>query len=83
MSWTPAQVNDCEVWELGSALGVATHDLEEWQKDRPAPAQGALTSGRDLIAERVRAAREGGKVEAPIQSGMELMILQEAVSGRQ
>lgn len=82
MEWTPAQVNECELWELGAALGVATHELEQYQKDRPADSRGALTSGRDLVAERVRASREGGRVEAPVQSGLELMMLQEAVGGR-
>lgn len=54
--WTPEQVNRLEVWEAAAALGEATRAHE----DRPASGQaGVSSSGRDLVAERVRAHREG------------------------
>lgn len=80
--WTPAQVNVCEVWEVAAALGSATAELEQWEQDRPPSTQPDLHSGRDFVAERVIAAREGRKVEAPVMSPASVMVLQEAVSGR-
>lgn len=74
-------MNGCEVWELGAALGAATEALEDWQKSRPPAASGAVNLGRDLVAERVLAARDGGKVDAPVMSPESLLVLQEAVSG--
>jgi len=74
-------VNECEVWELSSAFGVPTEDLEAWQKSRPPGSVGVVHSGRDLVAERVLAAREGREVEAPVMSPESLLVLQEAVSG--
>ena len=49
-------MNRLEVWEAAAALGEATREHE----DRPASGQGGVSSsGRDLVAERVRAHREG------------------------
>lgn len=54
--WTPQQVNRQEVWEVAAALGEATAHLE----DRPGDGTADVSSGgRDLVAERVRAHREG------------------------
>ena len=61
MSWTPEQVNRLEVWEVGAALGSATDEVEEWHANRPTDAgSGVESSGRDFVAERMAAHREGG-----------------------
>lgn len=79
--WAPDQVNRCEVWEVAAALGSATVELEQWQKDRPPSSPVAVHSGRDLVAERVQAAQDGGKVDAPVMNPAALVVLQEAVRG--
>lgn len=69
------------MWELGCAFGVATDALEKWQKNRSAQAPQGLDSRRDLLAERVAAAAEGRRVEAPVMSMQSLVALQEALGG--
>jgi hypothetical protein len=78
--WSPSIVNEMEVWEVGAALGTATEDVEAWvaanrPTDNPADVQ---SSGRDLVAERVIAHREGRPPpEAPVMSGGQIGMLQE------
>lgn len=73
--WTPEQVNGMEVWEVAAALGEATRSME----DRPDGGQaGVSSSGRDLVAERVRAHREGRPPpEAAAMAPGEMAIIQE------
>ena len=81
--WLPSDVDRLEVWEVGSALGVATHDLEQHQSgvDRPSTTTPAVQSaGRDYTAERVLASKGlGPPVEAPVMAGGSIMALQEAL----
>jgi hypothetical protein len=78
--WTPDAVDRLEVWQVAAALGEATHDLEEWAKNRPPIDNAGLHSSRDLVAERMAAARgDGPPVEADVMPGHTVFALQEAI----
>jgi hypothetical protein len=77
--WLPCDVDRHEVWEIGAALGVATEDVEQWAADRPdISGPGVQSVGRDLVAERVLAHREGKpQPEAPVMNMSQVGMLQE------
>ena len=68
-------MNRLEVWEVAAALGEATAELEDRPRSERA---GVSSSGRDLVAERVRAHREGRPQPdvTPMGSG-EMAMIQE------
>jgi hypothetical protein len=74
-------VNQLEVWEIGSALGVATEHLENGAGNRPGGAPGAVKSNsRDLVAERMAHAKGlGPKPEEPVMNGIDVKALQETL----
>jgi hypothetical protein len=86
--WPPSVVDAQEVWEIASALGVATADLEEHQaarrENRPVGAgAGVHSGGRDFVAERVHASRgEAPAPEAPVMNPGLMLALQEGIRGR-
>ncbi len=81
--WSARDVDLLEVWEVGSALGVNTHDVELYhqQTNRPADQTGAVQSpARDLVAERIAHSRgEGPAVEPDVMMAHQVFAMQEAV----
>lgn len=78
--WSARTIDDLEVWEVGAALGVATTDVETWAKSRPTPEPGGVHSGRDLVAERIAAAKGTGPApEADVMTPNQVRFIQETL----
>jgi len=78
--WTPKQVDELEVWEVGAALGAATGEVEDWARSRPTDGAGVVHSGRDLVAERMAAAKGSGPPpEADVMSPNQIRFIQETL----
>lgn len=94
--WTPSQVDAMEVWEVASALGEATSELEEWHSEYNrleqeqqegsgsfgAAAPAVKYGGTDLLSQRVAAAKgEAPPPEARVMSQLETADLMGRLSG--
>lgn len=93
--WTPKQVDSMEVWEIGSALGAASEDLEEWHEhrarleaeleqgsDTPGYSPLGVKSGNDILAQRVAfASGEGPKPEEPVMAQIQAAQIMRTLRG--
>ena len=84
-----------EVWEIGSALGSATSDLEEWQEDRarlqadleresdtPGGPRKRVKSSNDILAQRVAASRgDAPPPEAPVMHQLQMASIMRTLGG--
>lgn len=84
-----------EVWEIGSALGAATGDLEDWQEDRahlqaelerdsdtPGGRPKRVKSSNDILAQRVAASRgDAPPVEAPVMHPIQMASIMRTLGG--
>ena len=93
--WTPKQVDEMEVWEVGSALGVASSDLEEWHEEKarltadleqtsdlPGSVVPRVKSGNDILMQRVAFAKgEGPKPEEPVMHQIQTTQIMRTLNG--
>jgi hypothetical protein len=94
--WTPVQVDAMEVWEVASALGEATADIEEWHTEyarleREAegdadsfggPSPAVKYGGADLLAQRIAASKgEAPPPEVRVMSTLETANLMGQLNG--
>ena len=93
--WTPKQVDEMEVWEVGSALGAASADLEDWheekarltaefeqESDLPGSVVPRVKSGNDILAQRVAFANgQGPKPEEPVMHQIQTTQIMRTLNG--
>jgi len=93
--WTPKQVDEMEVWEVGSALGAASADLEDWQEEKgrliaeyeqesdlPGASPSRVKSGNDILAQRIAHSRgEGPKPQEPVMHQIQTAQIMRTLNG--
>lgn len=94
--WTPSQVDAMEVWEVASALGEATSELEEWhseynrleqEQEQESDGSGTLSpavkyGSTDLLAHRIASSKgEMPPPEAKVMSTFETAELMRRLNG--